>query len=385
MSKNNFPTPAKSARFSSIDFLRGFVIILMTVDHVRDMFFSIDIGSLIPEDKGIALFFTRFITHLCAPIFIFLAGLSVFLREQRYNLDRKELQLILIKRGLFLIVLEFTLVNFFFHYILEHTVYNIGCQVIFAIGAAMILLALVKWFSARAILLIGLVTTVGHNLLDGLDQQLNSIFWSFLHSPKVFPIIEGDLSFRIKYPILPWFGVICLGYACGYYWFKASVSEKKRNDSLLKLALACVVVATGLRYFNIYGDSHLFIPHENFTASLLSFLNVTKYPPSLIYLLLTLPFGLLILARVKNADNILVKIISKYGNAPLFYYLLHLALIPALNYLTILALGYEFKTDQLWIIWLASVLIVAGSYPLITWFLEFRKKYVTRFPILSYI
>ncbi len=373
-----------SQRLHSIDFLRGLVIILMTVDHTRDMFYPINIGSYIPNDISLGVYMTRWITHLCAPIFIFLAGISVFLREQKYNLKPSETAIFLFKRGLFFIVLEFTLISFFWNQIFGYQIYTLSAQVIWAFGVSFIFLGLIKNFSAPVILAIGSILVFGHNLLDAFNPE-NSILWDFLHHRSKLTIIPEKLLFRVSYPLIPWLGLIALGYSCGYYLFTNSVSEKRRGAFLLGLTAICLVSFLILRSFNFYGDSNLFIfDSTNLIESFRSFLNVTKYPPSLLYFLITLPFGFAILALFKKEYK-LTKIISNYGKAPLFYYILHLALITIIDNLIEFFSGEKYKSDNILVTWIIAFFIVAISYNLILRFIDFRKKYGNKIKILSYV
>jgi uncharacterized membrane protein len=198
----------------------------------------------------------------------------------------------------------------------------------------------------------------------------------------VITIIPDVLQIRTSYPLLPWFGIISLGYACGYFLFKKD--EAVRNKIMLNLGLFSLVIFVILRYFNFYGDSHLFIKENDFVQSLKSFLDVTKYPPSLLYFLLTIPFGLLILAGFKR-ESFLSKIITNYGRVPLFYYMLHLTLLPTVSYATLLLNNKFYQTDNIGVIWFLAFMIVIIAYPLVVWFIGFRKKYSKKFELLNYI
>ena len=375
---NNSPN---NERLSSIDFLRGLMIVLMTIDHVRDMFHSVEIGQYIPTDAGVFLYATRWITHLCAPTFVFLAGLSVFLKEKRYNAPLNEVRIFLIKRGLFFVVLEFTLISFLWNQIFPANIYSLNAQVIWAIGMSMIFLAAIKSLHPIWILLIGLLLVFGHNLLDQFHST-NSALWNLLHVRTTMTLTES-LQITSFYPLMPWFGIISLGYVFGYFLFADSASLNKRKKIILSLAFSSLLLFVILRSYNLYGDKHLFAVGENFMVSAQSFLNVTKYPPSLLYFLITMPFGLIILAF--NQESKFTQIIASYGKAPLFYYALHLILIVVIGKIIFFLSGGVYKSEHLIISWIVAVSLVISCYKPVLYFIAFRKNYGKRIGILSYI
>ena len=373
----------KSGRLLGIDFLRGLAILIMTIDHVRDSFHSFPLGDLINNDADNFLFFTRFITHFCAPAFIFLAGISAFLHLQKNNFNFNQIQLFLVKRGIFLIIIEFTLISFLWKVIFDLSFYSIDAQVLWAIGVSMIFLAFMLYFATPIILLVSILLLTTHNLLDKFNIT-DSLLWNLLHVKTQMPIGE-NLFLSSYYPLLPWLGLMSLGYCFGYYLWNKNFPSEKRKTILLRLSLILIALLLLLRGFSIYGDSNKFIDTGNFITSLRSFLNVTKYPPSLHYILITLPFTLAILAVSEKWNNKLVRIISNYGTVAMFYYIVHLVTIPTLNFV----LSLIFKEDKFvsvdlsltYLIWITIIILL---YPVILWFKNIKMKFSDKFPLLSY-
>ncbi len=334
-----------SKRITSIDLLRGTVMIIMALDHVRDYFHTdaflydpLDLTKTTP-----ALFFTRWITHFCAPVFIFLAGTSALLSGQKKS--KKELSLFLLKRGAWLIFLELTLITFLWNFDLAFT--NIYFIVIWTLGVSMLFLAAFIHLPVKYIFVIGLVLVAAHNLFDQVHVPGNSLKafgWSLLHDQQFFNW-QGK-NFLVGYPVLPWIGVMALGYCFGTL-FTAAYSEQQRKKMLLLIGGSAVALFIIIRFINVYGDPVPWSTQSSPFYTFLSFIKANKYPPSLLYILMTLGPAILFLAFTENLNNKLSKIVSVYGRVPMFYYLTHILLV---HLFTLLAA--ELFTDFSWKAWI---------------------------------
>lgn len=305
-------------RLESIDILRGLVIVIMALDHTRD-YFSSSAGIFEPTDLTRtypALFFTRWITHFCAPVFVFLAGVGSYLMGQRRG--SAELARFLVTRGLWLAALEVLIVSpLGWSFQLDFSM--IRLQVIWAIGVSMILLAGLVRFPARVAGWAGLILMAGHNLLDGSPNG-----WvKLLHSISFHQWAEGHRIASL-YPLIPWVGVLWAGYGAGAIW---QWESERRKRYLRRVGASALMLFLALRAFNFYGDPALWKPQGSAFLSVLSFLNVSKYPPSLLYLLLTLGGSALILAWIEGKQWSGLHFFRSFGRTPLFFYLLHLPLI----------------------------------------------------------
>lgn len=359
--------PKPSSRLISIDLLRGSVMLLMLLDHVRETFYLHQPLSDPMEAATVppALYLCRLLAHLCAPVFVALTGLSAWLYGARQAEPRRAAAAFLCKRGLFLVVLELTLVNLAWTFQLPpQTLY---LQVIWVIGLSMIALAGLLWLPRALLALFGLALVAGHNLFDGLhlsgDGAL-ALLWKVLHQRDWIVLGEG-LRLRTSYPLLPWIGVIALGYAAGP-WYGAGVSESGRQRRLLLTGTALLAGFALLRVLNVYGDS----PWQTFDSlprTAISFFNVTKYPPSLLFLLLTLGVGLLLLRLFEWP--ILARglhWLATFGAAPMFFYLVHLYLLKLL-YLAALAHwganhGEVFGVERVSTLVLVALLLALALY-----------------------
>lgn len=327
------PSSARPAtsRIVSIDALRGLVILLMLVDHAREFFYlhaqvsdPMDAASVDP-----ALFFTRLTAHLCAPVFVALTGLAAFLYGDAKGGARAASDF-LFKRGLFLVALEWTVVNFGWSF--DLTPDRFFLQVIWAIGLSMIALAALVHLPRVALIAVGLAILLGHNLLDGFTLapgQWGHTVWSILHE-RVWLDLPWGAKVRISYPLLPWIGVIAFGYAIGP-WFRPGVGAAWRQRRLVLLGLASLALFLILRSINLYGETQPWSAGATPLRTAMSFLNLTKYPPSADFLLLTLGAGLLLLTAFERVPARVVGWLVVFGSAPLFFYLLHLYLLHALN------------------------------------------------------
>jgi uncharacterized membrane protein len=317
-----------SSRVHSIDFLRGMVMVLMALDHVRT-FLHEDFYQFNAEDLSQTtpvLFFTRWVTHFCAPVFIFLVGTSASLMLQKTR-SKMEVSRFLMSRGLFLIALELTLfrmcwsspANFFQPFV--------SLLVIWAIGISMIALAALIHAPYRAVLIIGLVILFFHNTLSPVSFAEGSpmaTFWAFFYSGGNGAI--GNVGVFFLYPILPFIGLVALGFCLGYL-YTPDVAPERRRRLLLMMGGVAILLFVVLRYFNIYGDPQPWEAGKNSMYSFMAFLRTTKYPVSLLYCLMTLGPALIILAWIEGVRNKVVQFFATIGAVPMFYYILHLVFI----------------------------------------------------------
>lgn len=385
------PTPAaigaKSAaaarpRLQSIDLLRGLIMIVMALDHARDFF-----GATGQNPRDIAepaLFVTRWVTHFCAPVFIFLSGISAWLYGSRGR-STGELSRFLLTRGVWLVLLEFTLVRLGWRFTLDLDVFVI--QVIFAIGASMVVLAALVYLPRWAIATIGLAMIAGHNLFDGVrPADLGPVWWVWNVLHQQGPLNFGPhLMVYVFYPLIPWIGVMAVGYALGPL-FRREPAE--RVQWLVMLGFVVTVGFAILRATNLYGDPAPWAVHNGALATLLSFINCEKYPPSLLYLMMTLGPALLLLAAFERARGPLANAITTYGQVPLFFYVTHLfvlhGLAVALEWMRtgdvswmfgLMALqkpaGYGLGLPGIYAMWLVAVVLL---YPFCRWFASLKQR-----------
>ncbi|KMM78031.1 DUF1624 domain-containing protein [Pseudomonas deceptionensis] len=375
--------PPPSQRLLSIDALRGLVILFMLLDHVRETFF---LHRQVADPMNIeitdpALFFSRTLAHLCAPVFVLLTGLSAYLYGEKYQ-GTRDVSAFLFKRGLFLVVLEFTLVNFAWTFQFPPTV--IYMQVIWAIGVSMIALAALVWLPRPLLLLLGIAIIAGHNVLDTLHFPVGSAMhvpWAILHD-RGWIEFSDSLRLRTSYPVLPWIGVIALGYCMGP-WFARSASAVTRQRYLLLAGVGALLGFVALRLLNGYGEAP-WVNYGNATQTLMSFFNITKYPPSLLFIALTLGLGLLLLLGFERARQATwIRILAVFGAAPMFFYLLHLYVLKVL-YLASVGLfglnqGSYFGFDGIGAVWLTAVLLATALYLPVRWFaaLKARRRDIT--------
>lgn len=340
------PRMPKPDRLDSIDCLRGLVIIIMALDHTRDFFGNFAMGG---ADNAAfaspALFFTRWITHFCAPTFVLLAGMGAFLTQSR-GMTKLQLTGFLLSRGLWLVFLELTVIHFGWAW--EWNFRQGMWQVIWAIGWSMVGLSAFIWMPACVIGLIGCVIIGGHNYFDGLTGNKlvtqapwlaylfgeRGWFWDLLHTAyRTFSPFPGYRYFNL-YPLLPWFGVLCLGYGLGP--IITQVATVRRRTFLI-VGITAIVGFIGLRYFNQYGDPVRWriLPGGeqpmNTMRTVMSFLACTKYPPSLSYLLMTIGPALVLLVLMEWPLPYIKRFLLTFGRVPLFFYILHLPLIHGLS------------------------------------------------------
>jgi len=310
-------------RLESIDMMRGFVMVLMALDHTRDYFSNALFDPVDLSQTGAAYFLTRWITHLCAPTFMLLAGAGAFLSTHRKNLAPRQLSAYLASRGLWLVVLELTLVRFGWTFNWDYT--YVTAQVIWALGWSMLALAVLVLLPRWVIAWFAVLLIAGHNAFDGIatdNSRVSGWLWMFLHEPGTIEYLPG-YSCMILYPLIPWVGVMAAGYCLGPVFL-----EPNRQTIVFWLGLFCLALFLLLRLGNLYGDPHPWTPQKDGLFTLFSLLNVEKYPPSLLYLLATLGLMFIGLALCEGGiPRFMRSPLLLVGRVPLFFYLLHIYLI----------------------------------------------------------
>ena len=395
------PQKKVSTRIGSIDLLRGIVMIVMAIDHVRD-YFHRDSFLYDPTDLGHtnpALFFTRWITHFCAPVFVFLAGISAHLYGVRKG--RKALSFFLLTRGVWLIFAELFIIALGWSFNPLYPYFNL--QVIWAIGVSMIALAAMIRLPPRLILLTGLVLIAGHNLLDNVHIPGGSpgaILWGVLHDGGTFHI--GHTPVFVRYPVLPWIGILAVGYCVGQL-YRPRANAGERKSILLCLGAGAITLFIVLRALNAYGDHALWSVQKNTVFTIMSFLNVTKYPPSLLYVLMTLGPAMLFLSLSEEIKQGWSERVLVFGRVPMFYYVVHIYLAHLLavfgaaisihNWRVMFFLptrpawvpglkGYGFDLIAVYAVWLTVILLL---YPLCKRFDAYKRAHQSTKWWLSYL
>ena len=337
-------------RFMSLDVLRGIIMVIMALDHVRDFFFKSSLdnpGSVAMNPTDMAtttpgLFFTRWITHFCAPVFVFLAGTSACLMGRKKT--KQQLSSFLIKRGFWLVLLEIGIITLAWTL---NPFYNvIILQVIWTIGISMILLGLLVYLPEKILLALGLIIVLGHNLLQSsFLSSLKGSFWGDLVYFTNFSVYHFNSThfMIIVYSFLPWTGVMLLGFYFGKL-YEGGMNPERRRKILVLLGSMIFVLFLILRIINAYGDPQPWsIQPRGSIYSFLSFLNTNKYPPSLEYLCMTLGPAMVLLALLEKITNRLTAIMNIYGRVPMFYYVLHLYLIHLIGVIVFYGSGFTSK------------------------------------------
>ncbi|MGI8466850.1 MAG: DUF1624 domain-containing protein [Pyrinomonadaceae bacterium] len=391
-------------RVDSIDFLRGLVMVIMLLDHTRE-FVHADALRFSPTDltkTSVVLFLTRWVTHICAPTFVFLAGTSIYLQLIRGK-SRAQLSKFLLTRGLWLIALEFTVVRFSLFFNFDYSFFGLA-EVIWIFGVSMIILAALIYLPVSVAAIFGIGMIALHNLLDGITvppatsmasappPDAMQMLWLFLHQPGFVPLFQNVKMF-VAYPLIPWVGVMAAGYALGavYTW-----EAERRRNFLFKLGIALTILFIVIRATNLYGDPQIWTTQPSPIFTILSFLNTTKYPASLLFLLMTLGPALLILAwtdKINSAgeSNFLSRVFITFGRVPLFYFILQMFVAHGFGVLLSLlagkSIGYLFlnfpasSTDappdagfsllMVYAAWLAGLIIL---YPLCLWYGKIKQR-----------
>lgn len=376
-------TASSRTRLDAIDVVRGVIMILMALDHTRDFF-----GIPGPSPTNLAqasapLFLTRWVTHICAPVFFLLAGTGARLFLRGRSID--DLSRFLLTRGIWLIVVELVIARCFAYQ------FNVDYQitlllVLWASGWAMILLAALVHLPVSVVTAVGLLLIAGHNLFDSV-RSANPL-WTMLH--RQGPVLGGDHVVFVAYPLIPWVAVTFVGYGLGHIY---SWTTEARRALLLRLGLAATVAFIVIRAINAYGDPSHWSPQPTMLFTVLSFMNATKQPPSLLYLLMTLGPALLFLWAVDERTPRLLRPAVTFGRVPLFYYLTHFALLHALAVVVCVLLygtahwmfespdlahypfspppGWGFTLPGVYLWWAAVVL---AMYPLCVWFGRLKQR-----------
>ena len=362
-------------RVQCIDVLRGLVMIIMALDHTRD-FLHVSSITQSPTDLATttpALFFTRWITHLCAPTFIFLSGSSAYLSFKNKN-NLAASRRFLVTRGLWLIVLEFTLVNFGVWFDVHFSV--LFLNVLSAIGIGFIALGLFLKASSKTILITGLLVIFLHNLFTVFPLPESSVLRQLLTPlfvTQAFPLTK-TITFVVGYPPIPWLGIMLAGFGAGGL-FTLAVNERRK--AFLKIGLLSLLMFLFIRAINIYGDPAPWAEQKTILYTFLSFINVTKYPPSLSFCLLMLGIMFLLLFFIDGIQNRLTDFMMVYGKVPLFYFVIHWYIIHPLMFLVVylqgytsddLVFGFNFGRPAgsgvgLWAVYLIWLLAVIILYP----------------------
>ena len=371
-------------------------MVIMALDHVRDYFHysAFMFSPADPTQSTLPIFFTRWITHFCAPAFSFLAGLSAFMVGKRKS--KNELSVFLIKRGIWLIFIELTIVCFGWYFDLQFR--TLGLLVIWSLGISMIILAALIYLPRNYILLISLLLICFHNLLDNVHFPGN-VLWSVVHEQMIYKF-SGNKILLIGYPIVPWFAVMALGYYFGSLYDK-SFDNSKRKKLLNSIGIIAVATFVVLRLANLYGDPKQFKEFGSFSQNLISFLNPNKYPPSLLYLLMTLGAAFLFLANTEKLKGRIVNFFCTFGRVPFFYYILHIYIIHIIAMIMAQISGWGWKKMilstfiafepnmkgygySLWIVYVIWISVILLLYPLCKRFDKYKQNHKEKW-WLSYL
>ena len=395
--------PRPRARINSVDLLRGIVMMVMLLDHTREF---VHHGALVSDPSNLSdtttlLFFTRWVTHFCAPAFVFLSGVSIYLQKMNGK-SNAILSRFLWTRGLWLIFLEFTVVRFLIVFNLDYSFFGMA-QVIWVIGVSMIVMSAMIYLPAWVSAAVGLSMIALHNLLDPLSLPPNIAFasapppdqaqavWIILHQPGIVPIFDGASRIFFAYPLIPWIGVMMAGYAAGSVFRK---DRPTRQMLLFAVGAAAIVLFAALRATNLYGDPQPWSEQPaGAVFTFLSFLNTAKYPPSLLFLLMTLGPSLLVLAAADGLEgrSAWQRVVITFGRVPLFFYVLqwawaHLAGL-TLNAMAGVDVSYLFKGIlemgasappdhgfSIWTVYACWLVGLAVIYPFCVWWDGLKRR-----------
>lgn len=391
-------------RIESIDIIRGIVMVLMALDHTRD-FFHISANIDNPLNLSTTttfLFFTRYITHFCAPIFVFLSGTSIYLQSLRKT--KKQLSIFLITRGFWLIFAEFFIISLAWTFDPFYHVFIL--QVIWAIGICMLIMGILIFLPYKAILAIGLIIVLGHNLLDFPEaaSDFKHNFWvDLIHSSNngLYSYVPNHFIV-IVYPFLSWLGLMMLGYCMGKI-YAPNFSQTVRIKYLKITGLTLLILFVVLRFSNFYGDPHQWTIQKNNWFTFLSFLDVHKYPPSLLYMSITIGVALSLLAFIEKIKNSFTNFMMVFGRTAFFYYILHLyflhlfvmilffmerthTLSEAINSMQKLPSLFNFPGEgySLWVVYIIWIGLILTLYPLCKWYNRYKTNHKEKW-WLSYL
>ncbi|SOD79670.1 DUF1624 domain-containing protein [Spirosoma fluviale] len=379
-------------RVTAIDITRGLVMVIMALDHVRDLLHTpaltqnpTDLATTTP-----AIFMTRWITHLCAPTFVFLSGTSAYLSLRKQGAtaaSNESARRFLLKRGLVLILLELTVINFAFWFDIHFQ--SLMLQVIYAIGGGLVILSLLSKLPAKQVGLIGLVIVFGHNILQlvpTFTDPVAKLLWALFFRTEFFSV-SPHFALLVAYPLIPWLGIMLVGYACGQLMERPM---EQRKSLLFQIGLGSLALFLLLRFLNLYGDPAPWAPQKSGFFTFMSFINVTKYPPSLLYALLMLGLMLVFLSAMDGVSNGFTRWLTVYGKVPMFYYILHWYLVHLSMIGMSLLQGYSWSDfpsgplnfgrppgagvslELVYVVWLGLVVLL---YPLCKWYGTYKAAH----------
>jgi len=376
-------------RFTSIDFTRGLVMVIMALDHVREFMHktSMTHDPTNLETTTTVLFLTRWVTHLCAPAFVFLAGTSAYISMRRKN-NLHESRKFLLTRGIWLLVLEFAVINFALWFDIHYRFLIL--EVIGAIGLSFIVLSFLLRLPSRIIGIIGIILIIIQNLVHGIpvpSDPVAAFMFSVLFQPGLTQLTP-DHSFYTAYPLISWLGIMLAGFSFGEAF---NHDPERRKKIFFRSGLAVLSAFFIIRVLNIFGDPSAWSLQKNWVFTILSFLNVSKYPPSLLFTFLFAGITILLLSFSENYKSRLTGMISVYGRVPLFYFIIHLYIIHAGMLVVLFIQGFGMKDfvfgafrngrpetgggtglAVVYILWIGLVLIL---YPICKWFGEYKAAH----------
>ncbi|HWY15431.1 MAG TPA: heparan-alpha-glucosaminide N-acetyltransferase domain-containing protein [Rhizomicrobium sp.] len=377
------------ARIESIDLVRGIIIVIMALDHSHDFFGSLTAQPTNTATTTAALFFTRWITHFCAPVFFLLTGTSASLTRKR--ISKPALSRFLVTRGVWLILLEIVVLRFALQFNFDYHVTIL--TVLWALGWVMIALAALIWLPIWAIAAFGIVLIAGHNALDGIDASRFGAWaplWIILHQPGLL-LNTGHSAVFVAYALVPWIGVTAMGYVLGETW---RWNAGPRRAVLFWTGIALVIGFVALRHTNLYGDPLHWVVRKTPLFTGMSFINTVKYPPSLLFLMMTLGPALLLLRAFDGGVPWCLRPAHTIGRVPLFFFVLHFYLIHLLavaacwwRYGTVANMfqspdiahfpftappGWDFGLPVVYAVW---VFVIVSLCPLCRWYAGVRRRH----------
>ena len=379
-----------TGRIQSIDFLRGLVMIVMALDHCRDFMHygaTIDQGPLDFSTTTPVLFMTRWISNFCAPVFVFLSGTSIFLYSSKGK-SKKEIAFFLFTRGLWLMLAEILIIQPLW----DFNTIVIFIQVIWAIGLSMVFLSFLQFLPYKVLLTAGLVIVFGHNLLDRIIVATpfwESLSWSVIHQQKSYQI-NDHLLLTIQYPFLPWLGLMILGYSTGKLYLPGA--EPARRKRILRITgISSILLFLFIRWLNQYGDMNHWTSQRTAVFTFFDFIKTSKYPPSLLYILMTMGPALILLSCVENIRGWFSQKIIVFGKVPFFYYIIHVFLIHSIAWLVFFATGHSWNDldfthfrdgslpygsgHPLWFVYLAWIAVIVILYFPCRWYSIYKATH----------
>ena len=384
----NMPDIGKNSleRIKSVDVLRGIIMVIMALDHTRDYFSNLHHDPLDFNYANAFYFFTRWITHFCAPVFVFLSGTSAYLSIGRGK-SKKQAARMLFTRGLMLILFELTIIRLGWAFNFDY--HAIFVQVIWALGWCMIFLSAMIFLPLPVIAGVGLLLIFGANAFDSVHSDSFSVplAWDFLHQADAVFLFNHSVRLFILYPVIPWAGVMMVGYCLGHIM---QMPVQQRNKRFFMIGSSAILLFLILRGINIYGDPRPWVIQDSGLHTFLDFIKCQKYPPSLLYLLMTLGPAIAVLPLLGKINGRISNFFCVYGRVPLFYYILHIYLIHAVQVIIGLSMGYPlhiftdtgsmfdpklvwgFSLGWVYLIWISVVLIL--YYPC-RWYMRIKMKH----------